>query len=347
MTSSVSIIVLNWNGKHLLRRCLKTMRTTAYDDFHLVVVDNGSTDGSLEMVRTEFGGVDLVEINENVGFSKGNNVGIEYVLGEHDPDQVLLLNNDIEVVDPQWLDYLVESANRDDVGIVGCKLLYPNGDIQHAGGRVRYSGDVLYRDDRYQEPKVLDRLEFVLGACFMIDRDVIEKIGFLDEGFSPINWEETDYCMRCRAAGYEVVYDPRSELVHHEKKAKEQYGNTESEASLELNYYHKKNQIRFMLLNFSVTELLRRVPTEFREFIGCFLRRDSEGISSLPGSLHVREGPLKQLGIFLKSFAVNVENLPEILSKRNDRTRYIEGAGADKVNVSVHSKGRTRSSKPP
>jgi len=322
---SVSIVVLNWNGKEMLSRCLDTLReVTAHDDYRVVVVDNGSTDGSVEMVSEEFEWVDLVTNDENLGFSKGNNVGIKYAFEEHDPDAVLLLNNDIEFRQERWLEYLVDSLTRPQIGIVGCKLLYPDGTIQHAGGQITYSGDVRYQEDVYNEPTALDRLEFVLGACMLIDRAVIDEIGLLDEGFSPLNWEETDYYMRCRAAGYELLYDPRAHLIHHEKKSKEAYENQSESASEELSFFHKKNQLRFMILNFGGTELLRRLPTECKELTGCFIGCDPQQNSRLPGSLYFHENPFARLWIFLKAYFVNVANLPEIIPKRYDRTRYID-----------------------
>lgn len=313
---TVSVIILNWNGKDLLSRCLETLRAnTAYEDYHTVVVDNASTDGSVELVRREFGWVHLVENETNLGVPGGYNAGIEYAIRTLDPDYVLVMNNDLEFVQPEWLDRLVESVNEPGVGIVGCKLLYPDGTIQHAGDRVGYFGDSIYREDVYREPTRLDRLEFVLGACFLIDRGVVDTIGLWDEGFSPTNWGERDYCMRARAAGYDVLYDPRVTVIHHEGKDKE--------GMQRLSYVHKKNQLRFMLLNFDAPELVRRIPIECRQLIGRLVQRDRRQESRFPGNFHLQDRPLHQLQIYFRAYLENISNIRDILSKRRDRTRKI------------------------
>lgn len=314
----VSIIILNWNSSDILQTCLRTLRkNTEYEHYSTIVVDNASTDGSVDMLREQFKWVDVIENEENVGFSKGNNVGIRHALNRYDPEFVLLLNPDIEIIESGWLQELVDLGSKPDVGVVGCRLLFPDGEIQHASCRVTNSGSEVYTEDVYLDPTVLDRKEYVLGACFLIDRNLIDEIGLLDEGFTPINWEEADYCTRCREAGYDVVYTPDVSLIHHESKIKENQANTF------LSYSHKKNRLRYALLNHEPRELFCQIPYEFRQLLGCFVRRKDRDQPLSLDNISRRRNPLMHLKIHLSAYIENVKRLPEIVSLRRNRTQHL------------------------
>ena len=136
----------------------------------------------------------------NTGFSKANNQGIRHAL-DNGAKHILLLNNDVEIPTAGWLEQLSTVLESDTkIGIVGCKLLYPNGTIQHAGGiidlRVPY-----HRGEGEKDTGQYDRVEFVdyvTGAALMIKSEVVQKIGLLDEGFSPLYFEDTDWCVRAQ-----------------------------------------------------------------------------------------------------------------------------------------------------
>lgn len=129
------VIIVNWNGKELLQKCLRSLfANTMRSECKVVVVDNASADGSVEMVRDNFPQVESIINSENAGFSKANNHGIRLAL-EKGARQILLLNNDVEITDVKWLGKFSDVLESDPkIGIVGCKLLYPDGTIQHAGG---------------------------------------------------------------------------------------------------------------------------------------------------------------------------------------------------------------------
>lgn len=187
----VSIIILNWNKKDLTRNCLNSiLKNTEYPYYEIIVVDNGSNDGSPQMIKNEYPMVKLIENKRNLGFSKGNNIGIKYSKG----DYIFLLNNDTEVTN-NWLNSAVKVANSSSkIGIVGCKLLFPDGKIQHAGGWMdeRAMGHLYgYGEvDKGQYNKIYE-VEFVSGAAMLIKKEVIDKIGLLDEGFSPAYKEKS------------------------------------------------------------------------------------------------------------------------------------------------------------
>jgi GT2 family glycosyltransferase len=114
LNSEVCIIILNWNGKELLKDCLSSLfKLTGYPNYKVIVVDNGSTDGSFECVKKNFTQVDVLPLDKNYGFAKGNNKGIKYALKKYKPRYILLLNNDTKIIQRDWLTKLVETVESD------------------------------------------------------------------------------------------------------------------------------------------------------------------------------------------------------------------------------------------
>ncbi len=100
----VGVIILNWNGKEILEKCLDSLKKTDYDNMHILVVDNASTDGSVEMVKKNYPWVEVLELDKNYGFAKGNNEGVRYFMRKYkDMEYIVLLNNDMEIIDKRWL----------------------------------------------------------------------------------------------------------------------------------------------------------------------------------------------------------------------------------------------------
>lgn len=213
----VGIVLLNWNQPADTLACLASLRRLEYGPVEVVVVDNGSTDGSPEVLRREFPDVTLIENDSNLGFAAGNNVGIRYLL-DRAADYVLLLNNDTEVP-PSLLRRLVDVAESDRrIGIVGPKILYyrPNDVIWSAGGRVDRLGRPSHlRFDEVDDgaDQSVQDVDYVTGCALLIKRQAIEQVGALDERFF-IYYEEAEWCARVHRAGYRVVYVPQAHMWH-------------------------------------------------------------------------------------------------------------------------------------
>lgn len=239
-----AVVVLSWNGEKYLSACLEALIAQNDPQVELIVVDNASTDTSCEIVRRYAPQVRLIVNATNLGFSGGNNVG----LASTDADVVILLNQDTEVR-VGWLQAIRDAFLLDEkVGIVGCKALYPDGRIQHAGAKVNtisaFATHIGQGEEDLGQHDLLVDVNYVTGAAFAIRRQVLERLKGLDEGFNPALYEEVDYCYRARRLGYRVVYQPQAVLVHYESTSlpKPQY---------ELYCLLHRNRLRFILLHWA------------------------------------------------------------------------------------------------
>ncbi|MBX3304464.1 MAG: glycosyltransferase [Nitrospira sp.] len=214
-----SIIVPVWNGAELTRQCLTALACATTDvTFEVIVVDNGSTDGTPEVLASLAGDIRIIRNQENLGFAKACNQGARAATGNY----LVFLNNDT-IPQRGWLKALVNEVEaHTEVGIVGSKLLYPDGTVQHAGvvrdieDRLPYH---IYQKFSGDHPAVNRRREFqiVTAACMLTRRILFEELGGFDEGY--VNgFEDADLCLKVRERGYQVVYQPRSVVVHLESQ---------------------------------------------------------------------------------------------------------------------------------
>jgi GT2 family glycosyltransferase len=261
------IVIVNWNGRELLYRCLSSLLANTRDA-KVIVVDNASIDGSADMVQQNFPHVKLIRNAVNAGFSRANNQGIRYAL-QRDAKYVLLLNSDVEVTGRNWLEEFIRVIESDSrIGIAGCKLLFADGLIQHGGGLIelnvpRHRGE--YEKDRGQYDKV-ELVDYVTGAALMIKSEIIRKIGLLDEGFTPLYYEDTDWCVRAKLYGYNIVYTPKPALIHHCGASSSKLGEQRKA------YYANRSFIRFMLLNYPAVSIVKwLVLFESKQAIRCII----------------------------------------------------------------------------
>lgn len=215
----VVIIVLNWNGKEDTLACLRSLRGLRYPNLRIVVVDNGSRDGSEAAVRDAFPDLEFLQTGENLGFAGGNNQGLRWGL-QQGADYVLVLNNDTEV-DSGLVDALVDRAESDpDIGIVGASIAYADradalwafggGRFDVATGRVRH----IQREVAADELASRGHVHFYVTGCTMLlRRRMLEEVGLFDTSYFHF-CEDVDLCLRAGAAGYQVAVAPRARLVH-------------------------------------------------------------------------------------------------------------------------------------
>lgn len=313
---SAAIIIVNWNQKKALATCLTSLKNkTEYSNYHVIVVDNNSLDGSVELVKQTFPWADLIALDMNFGFSVGNNKGIVYALKKYEPQYVLLLNNDTEIVQSDWLSRMVAVAESEgNVGIVGCKLIYPDGTTQYLGTNFTVKRLAwINPSGEGRLPEEFD-VDAVLGACFLIKRAVIDRIGFLDVEFSPFINEESDFCARAKKAGYRTRMIRTVKVIHCLNKSLNKIN------SPYVGFISRKNTIRFILLNFPTSWLFKRIFFEVRIFVGCFIARNKTKGAMIPVKLRTGRDLLVRLSINYSAWLSNLISLREIIAKRRDRT---------------------------
>ena len=251
-----SVIILGWGGEPYIETCLRALQKQTYPAIETIVVDNHSPDRMAEIVERDFAEVQLIRTEQNLGVAGGNNVGLRAAQG----DICVLINADVEPY-PDWMEHLVRTMQSDPtIGIAGAKLLYPDGTIQFAGGRIEaprgYTYHIGWHEPDEGQWDVSDDVDFVTGASLAITRQVLEQIGYEDERFFPIDYEDPDMSYRARAAGYRVVLAPEAVAIHHESSTSRA---TEISRILGL----EAGRVRFVCKHWSAERLLQEfLPAE-------------------------------------------------------------------------------------
>ncbi len=240
----VAIVLVNWNELHHTLPCLESLAGLQYPNVWTIVVDNGSTDNSVEVIRREHPQVTRIPLKENMGFTGGNNAGMECALDGR-ADYVLLLNNDT-LVAPDVIDLLVEAVEADPaVGVAGPTIYYHEDPerIWSAGGAIDWRrGDAhmlsVNEIDRGQLGETPRRVDFVTGCALFVDQAVLRRVGLLDPRFF-IYYEETEWCARASKAGVGIVHVPKAKIWH-------KISLTQREASPGVHYYMTRNRLLFL-----------------------------------------------------------------------------------------------------
>lgn len=224
----ISIIIANKDSKDDLEKCIISIfNKTTYKNFEIIIVENNSTTKEIfsyyEYLKSNYSNVQIVTWKDKFNYSAINNFGVRYAKGE----QLLLLNNDTEVITPDWMEEMLMFSQREDVGAVGAMLYYPDDTVQHAGVIVGLGGVAGHAHKYFKrgDPgyayklSIVQDLSCVTAACIMIPRNVFEKINGFDESYQ-VAFNDVDLCMHIRQLGYNVVWTPYAELYHYESKSR-------------------------------------------------------------------------------------------------------------------------------
>jgi hypothetical protein len=248
-TPNISIIIVNWNTKELLRTCLSSIGATVNTTHETIIVDNNSDDGSAEMVEASFPETSLIRAGRNLGFAAANNLGINKASGRY----VLLLNPDCELL-PGSIDTMIEYADRNpDIAVIGPKLLNSDGTLQK-NGRIfpTFAREFLHITRLYrllpgyfnrrlewgrQDFDIPADVDEVSGACMLVRESMIAQVGGLDERFF-MYYEEVDWCKRIKAHGGRVFYLPEAQVVHHHSQSAGKIGIEKNRLAYESQYLY-------------------------------------------------------------------------------------------------------------
>lgn len=221
----ISIIIPNKDQVESLDKCLRSIEKSSYKNYEIIIVENNSTEDATFAYykKIESDKIRIVYWPDEFNYSAINNFGVKHARG----DYLLLLNNDVEVITPDWLEELTANCQRRDVGIAGARLYYPDDTIQHAGiviGIGGVAGALFVGMPRMftgylHKAAIQQDLSAVTAACMMVKRSVYEELGGLEEELK-VAFNDVDFCLRAREKGYLVVYDPNVELYHFESKSR-------------------------------------------------------------------------------------------------------------------------------
>ena len=308
----VVIIASNYNGasylykKHnILWHVFSSLRRTKYQNYKILMADDKSTDRSVEYVKKKFPYIDIVVNNSNGGFSKNNNKAIKYAIQKYKPDYIMLLNNDIIITDDLWLNKLVNIAKPNPrIGIVGCKLSYPSGKIQHAGMEIGYYGarNIGRGKDDFSEFNYVKEVEGVTFAAVLINKEVIKKIGLFDENFF-MGFEDVDYYLRTTKAKFKIYYSGNVKLIHLEG-----FTSTNSKfQKIKYNsfYYNQVNYWYFML-KYRYMEQFRginRLKSIFIFFISSIISIEGQDRERKLSNIKFKDKPLTRLLLTIKAIS--------------------------------------------
>lgn len=237
----VAVVVLCYNGVELTEGCLESIQKQDYSDLEVILVDNGSKDGTIPIISEKFPRALWIQNGENLGYALGNNKGIEYAFNRG-VEAIFLVNNDTRLK-PSCISTLMKTMQNDQgIGILG-PMVYTwdeNKTISSAGGRVNWRmahaenigmGEI----DTGQYPS--GEVDFLNGCGILVSRKVIEKVGGLDPKFF-MYWEETDWCLRVKKAGYKIYFEAKGEMEHKASIVSRELGPTTL-------YYLTRNRFLF------------------------------------------------------------------------------------------------------
>lgn len=304
----VSVVIVNWNGKHLLGECLDSLLARHIDDVEIVLVDNGSQDGSAEFVGERYPGLRLVSLPENRGFAGGNNAGIAVARGRY----IALLNNDTKV-DPLWLESLIDAAEASPhrVGMWACKILsYDKPDMIDNVGLLLYLDGLGRGHGRLEE----DRGQFDLpgeafapsGCAGLYRKEMLDEIGLFDEEFFAYA-DDVDIGLRARLAGWECGYVPSAKVYHKYSASSSAYSSFKA-------FLVERNRI-WVLLKYFPMELVLMSP--FFTFLRLLLHLagaiSGQGAS---GKFSEQHSVFRALLILFKAWGAALAGVPGICRQR-------------------------------
>ncbi len=288
----VSVVIVTYNSQDVIEDCLHSLYASKYHNMEVIVVDNDSSDNTVEIIKRKFPGIKVIEAGENLGFAGGNNLGFRHASG-----QIIFMLNPDTVIEPGTIGSLVEfmaSDTRGEIGMVGCKLY--NSDkktLQHCGGILHPNALTDHFGAGEADSGLYERMrdvDYVTGAALAFRADLLDVIGQLPTIYYPAYYEELDFCCRARKAGYRVVYYPKAKLVHKESTIL-------GKLSQRFLYLYHRNRLIFVLMNYSLRGIFDRfLPAELgwlknarpRDQLKALLKAYSYNIIKLPITLFTR-----------------------------------------------------------
>jgi len=313
----VSVIIVNYNGKTYLEKCLESLMKINYKNYEIILVDNNSTDTSIEFVKNTYPSITIIKLNDNYGFAEPNNIGAKNAKG----DYLLFLNNDTEV-NPNFIGEMIKVLQQDpQIAICQSLLLKPNGDVDSSGDFIDTMGRVYSSKNKVNEVK---KILSARGASMMVRKDSFWDLGGFDKKFFA-SFEDVDLGWRAWIWGYKIVLVPNS-IVYHKG------GETVKQNFPEVRFHGVKNSLIIRLANFEPSFATSSI---FKTF-GIILIRKTFGISVVED--HEEIFPLPSVRIILRGTMWVVRNIGYVLAKRKKVNARRERTSKDLLNLGLITK---------
>ena len=301
----ISVIIVNYNGKKFLSDCLNSIFCQRYFPFEVIMVDNGSLDGSVEYVRQNYPDVKILNQSTNLGFAGGTNAGIRQAGGEF----ILTLNNDT-IISPYFIDELAKPMVSDPfVGMCGSKMIFPDGRINSTAICISRSGAAWDRGLGEHDHGQYDGVQEVFGPCAgaaLYRSMMLHEIGLFDEDFF-LYFEDVDLAYRARLSGWKCMYVPTAKVIHV-------HGGTNQPGSDISLYYVNRNILWIVVKNFPSRALIMFIPW----IIG-------RNIAVIPYYFLKRKGKA-----IIKAKVDSVKGLPRMIKKRQNIKKTISNRTIEK-----------------
>lgn len=316
-TKKVAIIIVNWNGKRLLKNCLDAVFKQTYKNFDVYFVDNGSVDNSVKFVKHNFPKTKIIQLNKNYGFAKGNNEGIKEAFKDKNIEYIVCLNNDT-IVNKNWLKELIKTAEKDEkIGMVSSKAYFLDGKIQNAGLSLENALQINRLGSlsigyglEDNNPKLKKDIEIfaAYGAAPLYKREMLEELynqdgEFFDEDFFSCA-EDSDLCFRARLLGWNCYLSANAKLKHL-------HSQTEGLASPFKAYYSERNNNLMAIKNLPFWRLIRFFLENIKLKFS-YVTKKNKSVQKLKGNI----GIMKMLWILIKAHLVFFILIPKFLIKR-------------------------------
>jgi GT2 family glycosyltransferase len=252
-SSRIAVVIVNWNGRAYTLECLRSLQEQQHTELEVVLVDNGSIDGSVCAVRGQFPDTVIIRAGSNLGYAGGNNLGLGYAL-DRGFEYVLVLNNDTVLAADCAYQLVMDLERHPDAAAAAPKSYYLDlpDIIYFAGGKIRRNGQTIHIggncSDGLEYGRAIDT-EWINGCAILFRGSALREIGLFEPRFFLL-FEETDWCLRARRAGYRLRFVPDARLWH---KVSPSFDTAESPLFL---YYHTRNQFFWIERNFPLPQKL-------------------------------------------------------------------------------------------
>ena len=317
--SKVSIIIVNWNGKHLLKECLSSVEKQDYDNFNIIFVDNGSKDKSVEFVRENFLDVNIIELKENTGFAKGNNIGMHKAFDDLEVEYIAILNTDA-MVESQWLSEMMTLIDNDDkVGSVAPKIkkYYKRNIIDSIGNAIHLDGGGVSNHINKVDNGQYNSIKEVFGpsgCAALYSREMLEDIqmgdDFFDDDFFAY-FEDIDLNWRAKLRGWKCLFAPNAVVYHKHSETTGLYSPFKA-------FYTNRNRYFVIIKNYPLFLIPRAISNLFLVYFYSMLSiKKNKG----PSARFVeKSGFISVFKIIVKGWIDILVNMPGMIKKR----RYIQ-----------------------